>query len=225
MGNGLYWANQIHSFMTVAQANAWNFWWLVSYNPDNEGLTDTNGVPAKRMYVLGQYSRFVRPGYYRVGVVNNAGTSISAYKDPNSGGFAIVAINNSGSDIVQIFNLNGFTATHVTPWITSGSLSLSNQAPVNVTNATFAYVLPAQSVVTFVGKADVTVPTLAIHRAGSQIGLTVNGSAGWNYTLLTATNLSNWQPLLLTNPSVMPITWSDTNAVSNSRFYRLQLGW
>jgi glucuronoarabinoxylan endo-1,4-beta-xylanase len=225
MGNGLYWANQIHSFMTVAQANAWNFWWLVSYNPDNEGLTDTNGVPAKRMYVLGQYSRFVRPGYYRVGVVNNAGNSISAYKDPNSGGFAIVAINNSGSDIVQIFNLNGFTATDVTPWITSGSLSLSNQAPVNVTNATLAYVLPAQSVVTFVGKANVTVPTLALHRAGSQIGLTLNGSAGWNYTLLTATNLSNWQPLLLTNPSVMPITWSDTNAVSNSRFYRLQLGW
>ncbi len=145
MGNGLYWANKIHSFMTVAQANAWNFWWLVSYNPDNEGLTDTNGVPAKRMYVLGQYSRFVRPGYYRVGVVNNASTSISAYKDPNSGGFAIVAINNSGSDIVQTFNFNGFTATNVTPWITSGSLSLSNQPPVNVTNATFVYDLPARA--------------------------------------------------------------------------------
>ena len=59
---------------------------LVSYNPDNEGLTDTNGIPAKRMYVLGQYSRFVRPGYYRIGVREPmANTSISAYKDPNSG--------------------------------------------------------------------------------------------------------------------------------------------
>ena len=81
IANGLYWANQIHAFMTVAQANAWNFWWLVSYNPDNEGLTDTNGIPAKRMYVLGQYSRFVRPGYYRIGVANHANTSISAYKE------------------------------------------------------------------------------------------------------------------------------------------------
>jgi len=224
IGNGLYWANQIHSFMTVAEANAWSFWWLVSFNPDNEGLTDTNGIPAKRMYVLGQYSRFVRPGYYRIGVANNATTSISAYKDPDSGGFAIVAINNSGLDIVQTFNFNGFTATNVVPWITSASLSLSNQAPVAVTNATFAYDLPAQSVVTFVGRANVTVPTLAINHVGSQISLIVNGSAGWNYTLLTSTDLANWRPLLATNPPAMPVIWSDTNSMSAARFYRIQLG-
>ena len=35
------------------------------------------------MYVLGQWSRFVRPGYYRIDASNNkAITSISAYKDP-----------------------------------------------------------------------------------------------------------------------------------------------
>jgi hypothetical protein len=93
-----------------------------------------------------------------------------------------------------------------------------------VTNATFAYNLPAQSVVTFVGRANVTVPTLAINRAGSQIGLTVNGSAGWNYTLLTSTDLLNWQPLLATNPPAMPLTWLDTNAPSPTRFYRVHLG-
>ena len=222
--NGLYWANQIHSFLTYAEVNAWHYWWLISFNPDNEGLTDISGNPAKRMYVLGNYSRFVRPGYYRVGVSNNATTSISAYKDPNSGCFAIVAINNNNTNLVQTFNLNGFTATNVTPWITSDSLSLSNQAAVNITNATFAYSLPAMSVVTFVGNANVTAPTLAINRVGSQIGLTFNGSAGWNYTILTSTNLSNWQPLLVTNPPSMPVTWFDTNSISATRFYRVQLG-
>ena len=224
IANGLYWANQIHSFMTVANANAWNFWWLVSDNPDNEGLTDTNGVPAKRMYVMGQFSRFVRPGFYRIGGVNYGFASVSAYKDPDSGRFAIVAINNNSSDLVQTFNLNGFTATNVTPWITSDSMSLSNQAAVNITNATFVYDLPAMSVVTFVGKASVTIPTLSINRISSQIGLTLNGSAGWNYTLLTSTSLSNWQPLLATNPPTMPVTWFDTNSISATRFYRLQLG-
>jgi glucuronoarabinoxylan endo-1,4-beta-xylanase len=224
ISNGLYWANQIHSFMTVAQANAWHYWWLVSGNPDNEGLTDTNGIPAKRMYALGQFSRFVRPGYYRIGATNNGNTSISAYNDPNSGRFVIVAINTNISDFVQTVNLNGFTATNVTPWITSGSLSLASQPAVGVTNSTFVYTLPAMSIVTFVGKANTTVPTLAINRIGSQINLTFNGDAAWNYTLLTSTNLSNWQPLLLTNPAVMPITWSDTNPISNARFYRIQLG-
>ena len=80
------------------------------------------------------------------------------------------------------------------------------------------------SVVTFVGKANVTTPTLAINRIGSQIGLTFNGDAGWNYTLLTSTDRFNWRPLLSTNPPVTPITWVDTNSISNSRFYRIQLG-
>jgi glucuronoarabinoxylan endo-1,4-beta-xylanase len=222
--NGLYWANQIHSFLTVAQVNAWHYWWLVPYGPDNEGLTDTNGVPAQRMYVLGQYSRFVRPGYYQIGVSNNAATYISAYKDPNSGCFAIVAINSNPWDFVQTFNLNRFTATNVTPWITSGSLSLASQPAIGVTNSTFVYTLPAMSIVTFVGGANITIPTLAINQIGSQIGLTFNGSAGWNYTLLTSTNLSNWQPLLVTNPAAMPVTWFDTNSISAARFYRVRLG-
>jgi len=224
MANGLYWAGQIHSFLTYAQVNAWHFWWLIPTGTDNEGLTDQSGNPAKRMYVLGNYSRFVRPGYYRIGVSNNALTSVSAYKDPNSGGFAIVAINNNNTDLFQTFNLTGFTATNVTPWITSGSLSLASQPAVNVANATFSYDLPAMSVVTFVGKASPGVPAIAINRVGAQMGLTFNGPAGWNYTLLTSTNLSNCQPLLITNPPMMPVTWFDTNSISATRFYRVQLG-
>ena len=224
ISNGLYWANQIHAFLTVAQVNAWNYWWLDHGSTDNESLVNSNGIPAKRMYVLGQYSRFVRPGYYRIGASNNGATSVSAYKDPNSGCFTIVAINNNNWDFDQTFNLDGFAATNVTPWITSGSLSLASQPVVGVTNSTFVYTLPAMSVVTFVGKANAPVPTLAINQIGSQVALTLNGDAGWNYTLQTSTDLSNWQPLLLTNPTVMPVTWSDTNSTSNARFYRVQLG-
>lgn len=64
--NGVYYAGRIHLFLTVAQANAWHYWWLMPGNSTgNQGLTDTNGVPAKRMFALGQFSRFVRPNYYR----------------------------------------------------------------------------------------------------------------------------------------------------------------
>jgi hypothetical protein len=95
---------------------------------------------------------------------------------------------------------------------------------VNVNNATFAYDLPALSVVTFVGKAAPGVPALAINPVGAQIGLTINGPAGWNYALLTSTNLSAWQALLVTNPPAMPVTWLDTNSISAVRFYRVQIG-
>jgi glucuronoarabinoxylan endo-1,4-beta-xylanase len=162
ISNALYWAGQIHAFLTVAQVNAWHYWWLISANPDNEGLTDQSGNPAKRMYVLGNYSRFVRPDYYRIGVSNNSlNVLISAYKDPASGNFAIVAANPYPGDLAQTFTFTNFTAASVTPWITSASASLASNAPVNVSNASFIYTLPAMSVVTFVGRHPDQPPALS----------------------------------------------------------------
>ncbi len=224
IGNGLYWAEQIHSFMTVAQVNAWHFWWLVSFNSDNEGLTDTSGNPAKRMYVLGNYSRFVRPGFVRIGVSNNAlPTYISAYKDPNTGKFAIVAINSIPGNYTQTFNLSGLNAATVTPWVTSGTLSLVSQASVSVTNSTFSYSLPASSVVTFVGQAVTNVPTLAIHLAGGKPTLTIGGPAFGSYTIWSSTDLSHWSSLLTTNPPITPTNWTDTSPSLAARYYRVSL--
>ena len=56
--------------------------------------------------------------------------------------------------MIQTFNLTHFTAASVTPWITSATLSLAPQAPVNVTNSSFTYEVPAMSVVTFVGQGN-----------------------------------------------------------------------
>jgi O-glycosyl hydrolase len=161
IGNGLYWGQRIYLFLTAAQANAWHYWWLISQNPDNEGLTDTSGNPAKRMYVLGQYSRFVRPGYYRIGASTTGNALISAFNDANTGNFVIVALNNTSSDIIQTFNLTNFPGgvSLATPWITSATLSLSNQTPVTVSSSSFSYILPAMSAVTFVGQVTAITPT------------------------------------------------------------------
>jgi glucuronoarabinoxylan endo-1,4-beta-xylanase len=161
--NGVYWAGRIHAFMTQAQVNAWHHWWLIagSGNAPNEGLLDSAGNPTKRMYVLGQFSRFVRPNYYRIGENNIGPAQISAYKDPNSGNFAIVAINaNSTTPVNLTLTLTNFSATSVTPWITSATMSLSNQPPVAVVDSSFTYTLPGPSVVTFVGQGNAT-PILA----------------------------------------------------------------
>jgi glucuronoarabinoxylan endo-1,4-beta-xylanase len=99
--NAIYWAGRIHLFMTTAQANAWHYWLLVAYSSDNEGLTDNNGIPAKRMYALGQFSRFVRPGYYRIDASGGI-AEISAYKDSQSPNFAIVAINPNSTNLTQV---------------------------------------------------------------------------------------------------------------------------
>jgi hypothetical protein len=159
IANGVYYAQRIFLFMTVAQANAWHYWWIIPFGSDT-GLMDTNAGPTKRMFTVGNYSRFVRPGSYRMDVTNNnPGTSISAYRGTNSGNFAIVAINPIPTVVTQIFNLTNFpTVASVTPWITSSNLSLASQSAVSVTNNSFTYQLPASSVVTFAGQQHSNTP-------------------------------------------------------------------
>jgi glucuronoarabinoxylan endo-1,4-beta-xylanase len=323
--NGIYWARRIHGFLTVAQANAWHYWWLSATSGDtsNSGLATPGDVPAKRAYVLGQFSRFVRPDYYRIGVITNLGISqVSAYKDPVSSKFAIVAINPGGNLIDQTINLTNFGVVGtVTPWITSASLSLASQAAVTVSNSTIRYSLPPMSVVTFVGQAaSNSAPTLAavndrtinagvtlvltngatdpnvppqtltfsllnapanatlnssngvftwrpfvsqanttnavivrvsdggspaladtnnftvtvnplnppvfnsINVAAGEVHLSVNGDTGPDYTLLTSTNLFNWELLLTTNSPTLPFTFVIPGGNESQRYYQIQLG-
>ena len=158
MTDALGWAAMIHSYLTVANVNAW-VWWAISDEPwlgdgtDNGALTDINGNPAKRAYVTGQWSKFVRPGWYRINVTDTSGMSISAFNNTSSGQFAVVVVN-SGSTNSDTFTFNGFNATSVTPWITNATLSLAQQSSLAVSGGSFSYTVPAGSVVTFAGQAQ-----------------------------------------------------------------------
>ena len=152
--NGLIWAQKINDWMTIANANAWHYWDLLSGGAsDNGALLGPSEQPTKRLYVMGNFSKFVRPGYYRIGTTASpvSGVSVSAYKDPNTGKFAIVAINHNASAVTLDFALNGFTANSVAPWVTSSSLDLAQQPSISVGGSAFGATLPAASVTTFVG--------------------------------------------------------------------------
>jgi len=157
--DGLFWARKIHLYLTVASVNAWHWWFLsdgpkYGNGPDNGALTDINLHYPKRAFVIGQWSKFVRPGWSRIGVSYYFGPlKISAFKDPRNRTFAIVAVNSSAKVVPQTFSLKGFSATSVTPWTTSASLSLEPQAQVPVNGTSFTYTLPASSVTTFAGIA------------------------------------------------------------------------
>lgn len=160
ISDGLEWAKLIHDYLTKANITGFMYWMLNGNNwyNDNEGLTDENGIPAKRLYTIGNWSKFVRPGWVRIDTGNNnpqSGIYITAYKDASSGAFAIVAINQNSSSASQVFSLSGFpSVAETTPWVTSSSLDLVQQSSVSVTGNSFTYTLPAQSVTTFLGSTS-----------------------------------------------------------------------
>jgi glucuronoarabinoxylan endo-1,4-beta-xylanase len=158
MRDGMYWARKIHSYLATANVNAW-IWFFLTDMPkqgegtDNGALTDINGNYPKRTYVTGQWSKFVRPGWSRIGVHYFGRVQVTAFKDPAESSFAIVAVNFGKNAVTETFSLSGVSANSVVPWITSESLSLAAQAPIRVENGQFTSILPPLSVTTFSGQS------------------------------------------------------------------------
>src|SRR4029079_3065948 len=70
--NGLAVAGWIHDAIVNGPASAWLwFSYKASFFDDNQGLRLMNGADTKRHYTIGNYSRFIRPGYTRVDVTGS----------------------------------------------------------------------------------------------------------------------------------------------------------
>ncbi len=216
-------AQQIHDCLTTGNMSAYIWWKCLG---DANGLVDASGVPQKRGFVMSQFSRFLRTNFFRIGATYDSAAAVSAYKAAGDTAFAIIAINTrSNVSVIETFTLTNFTAASVTAWITSASQSMAAQSPVVVSNNSFTCTLPPLSVATFVGQGYITQPVFSSITLGSnRITLTGTGPIGPLYTLLTSTNLLNWQPLFSTSPTIMPVQFADTNRTDAARFYRLQLG-
>lgn len=162
INDGLNWAKQVYDFMTITQGNAWNYWWGACYKTWNgEALIqmDMNSKTykvGKRLYTIGQYARFVRPGWQRFEATKNpvSNVFVTAYKDPQTGKFAVVAMNNGSSNQSISYNLQGFEADSVIPYTTSASQDLAEGSKITVSGNSFTTTIPAKSVVTFVGGTD-----------------------------------------------------------------------
>ncbi len=157
INNGVAVAGWVHSALVVGDASAWFWWWYKAYNTnDNEGLTIQSAAttPTKRYYAIGNYSKFVRPGYTRVGVTGAAPANVllSAYKG-SDGTVVVVAINNGMTDATVPITISGGTApAMLTPNVTSATDNLVAKTAVAVSSGAFMASLPATTVTTFVGK-------------------------------------------------------------------------
>ena len=155
IASALKMATTIHNDLTKANLNAWHLWWLYNASGNGGCLYDTtNNVWSKRLWVLGNYSRFVRPGFVRVNTSGTvpSGAYVSAYQNPADGTVAVVAINTNSSTTPLSLYISGVVPCSITPWVTSAADSLASKSAITVSNARFSATLDAQSVTSFVGK-------------------------------------------------------------------------
>lgn len=157
--DGQTWSTSIYQALNQGGFSAWFYWWAMNYTNDNQGLinysqsTWTYQIP-KRLYTIGNFSRWIRPGSKLLVSTSSSSSLESTAALPTSGKIVLVLSNTSSSSSTVTVTLKNASTlpTTVIPYVTS---STQNQAqgssiPVSV-NGTFSVTLAAHSVVTLIG--------------------------------------------------------------------------
>lgn len=148
-------AREIHDCLVTGNFSAYFWWYLRRYY----GPLGEDSLVTKRGYVMAQFSKFIRPGFYRVNATANPATGVyvSAFKRDQ---LVIVAVNQGAAPTTQVFSIANATLNTVSPWLTSSTASLAIQPTIAVSGGAFTATLPAESVTTFVGDLLFAPPTI-----------------------------------------------------------------
>jgi O-glycosyl hydrolase len=106
----------------------------------------------KRLYTLGQYSRFIRPDWVRIDAPASPATSVylSAFKSPAGDQIAMVAINTGTSQVALTLTIDAGRFGALTTYRTSASENIANVGALTA-GATVNVTLAPSSVTTFAG--------------------------------------------------------------------------
>ena len=111
-------------------------------------LVDSDGTLKNKGYLMAQFSKFIRPGSYRISATyqpqNNV--NVQAFKGEKN---VIVALNRNNFPSPQTFTIVKGRFDNVRKYTTSNSKKLADDGTVTVTDHTFTVSLEPQSVTTF----------------------------------------------------------------------------
>lgn len=151
--DGLKWGNMIAENLKRGE-RGWLFWWAVNPANDNTGqglinLGHNNTYSVnKRLYVLGQFSRYLRPGDTRILAASNNPDLVSIAGKNGTGRASVIIINNSASAIQT--TIKGFTMSNVAARRTSDTEELTKLTDLNVSNGSISVTLPGKSITSYV---------------------------------------------------------------------------
>ncbi|GIH17204.1 glycoside hydrolase [Rugosimonospora africana] len=134
---------------TTKNTSGWNDG-LIYYDPNYAKDGNQALYPTKRYYVLGQYSKFIRPGSVRFAVTGTP-SGVSALATSNSGKWTVVVTNVDTA--TQSFHVHFNALEDITATAAYRTSATQNIAPVGlpaVSDGVASLTVPGQSVTTYV---------------------------------------------------------------------------
>jgi hypothetical protein len=124
-------------------------WWYLRQPGCN--IMNSGGTLKKKGYAMAHFSKFVRPGYYRIDATPyspSVGVILVAFKGLYQD--VIVAINQSTTTKLQKFTFVNDTIPGVTKYVTTSVKNINNEGVINCSNNTFSDNLEPKSINTYV---------------------------------------------------------------------------
>jgi glucuronoarabinoxylan endo-1,4-beta-xylanase len=164
--------------------NAYVFWYL---RQPNCNLINSDGSIKKKGYVMSHFSKFIRPGYYRVDATYNpqSGVYVTAYT--GSGNAVLVAINQNSSSSNVTFSFSGGTVSNITKWETTSSNNLSEIGTYSG-GSSFTNTLAVNSISTFRGTIGGGTTTTTAATTSTTTAATTTSTTATTSTTTTATS-------------------------------------
>ncbi|KAK3688277.1 glycoside hydrolase family 30 protein [Podospora appendiculata] len=128
-GEGWTWANNVYTALVGANASAYLYWVGAQAGNTNSHmihLANGKAEPSKRLWALGQWSRFVRPGAVRVATAGStSGVKTAAFRNVD-GSVAVVFLNSGGAEAKVGVKVTG--AGSAKAWVTDNKRAVEEIA-------------------------------------------------------------------------------------------------
>jgi glucuronoarabinoxylan endo-1,4-beta-xylanase len=151
--DALYWARMLHTHVAENNVSAWLYWWAIEPYDNRSALIQFDSkanriIAAKRLFAMGNYSRFVRPGFKRIATgTAPEGVYLSAFQNEKTK--VVVAINENGYNSGTALSFTAPAATAAC-YRTSQSEDLARIADLPAAKGVFTATLAPRSITSFV---------------------------------------------------------------------------
>ncbi len=164
MNTALHLARVMHGDLSIVNVTGWSWWLAFSPHDYKDGLLYTDWkkkgdpesiLPSKTFWVMGNHSRFVRPGMTRVAIdgpllQNHAGLLATAYHDAASGRVVMVYVNSGATALEVRVNVAGDASPKRQRAHVTSSAKDDGLRALKPTKAGSTVTIPARAVVTVV---------------------------------------------------------------------------
>lgn len=154
-GEGMTWASNIQIALVEANVSGFLYWIGAENASSNSALIDLAGndvTPSKRFWVFASFSKFARPGAYRVKATSSQPlVTVSSFLNQD-GSVATQVISNSTAEYtVHLKGMGCNENSWVQPYLTNNAHNLTELEKVRASkDGTFTTSIPARSLVSFV---------------------------------------------------------------------------